>query len=75
MRFDDDDGLDEEADFELQTLLFISDTFGHLFAVVCTRRNNPRSSRIASSVVVSETEHGRERERGRHDDDDDDSCS
>ena len=32
MRFDDDDGLDEEADFELQTLL--SDTFGHLFAVV-----------------------------------------
>ena len=34
MRFDDDDGLDEEADFELQTLLFISDTFGHLFAVV-----------------------------------------
>jgi hypothetical protein len=38
-----------------------------------TRRNN-RSSRIASSVVVSETERGRERERGRHDDDDD-SCS
>ena len=34
MRFDDDDGLDEEADFELQTLLFISDAFGHLFAVV-----------------------------------------
>ena len=32
MRFDDDDGLDEEADFELQTRL--SDTFGHLFAVV-----------------------------------------
>ena len=34
MRFDDDDGLDEEADFELQTLLFTSDAFGHLFAVV-----------------------------------------
>ena len=34
MRFDDDDGLDEEADFELQTLRFISDAFGHLFAVV-----------------------------------------
>ena len=34
MRFDDDDGLDEEADFELQTRRFISDTFGHLFAVV-----------------------------------------
>lgn len=34
MRFDDDDGLDEEADFELQTRRFISDAFGHLFAVV-----------------------------------------
>ena len=34
MRFDDDDGLDEEADFELQTLRFTSDAFGHLFAVV-----------------------------------------
>jgi hypothetical protein len=33
MRFDDDDGLDEEADFELQTrVLFASET-GHLFAV------------------------------------------
>ena len=41
MRFDDDDGLDEEADFELQTLLFISDTFGHLFAVVFTETTVP----------------------------------
>jgi hypothetical protein len=41
MRFDDDDGLDEEADFELQTLLFISDAFGHLFAVVFTETTVP----------------------------------
>ena len=41
MRFDDDDGLDEEADFELQTLLFTSDTFGHLFAVVFTETTVP----------------------------------
>ena len=33
MLFDDDDGLDEEADFELQTRLFTSET-GHLFAVL-----------------------------------------
>ena len=41
MRFDDDDGLDEEADFELQTLLFISDAFGHLFAVVVFTETTP----------------------------------
>lgn len=39
MRFDDDDGLDEEADFELQTRL--SDTFGHLFAVVLLAETTP----------------------------------
>ena len=41
MRFDDDDGLDEEADFELQTRRFISDTFGHLFAVVFAETTVP----------------------------------
>ena len=41
MRFDDDDGLDEEADFELQTLLFTSDAFGHLFAVVVFAETTP----------------------------------
>ena len=41
MRFDDDDGLDEEADFELQTLRFTSDAFGHLFAVVVLAETTP----------------------------------
>ena len=40
MRFDDDDGLDEEADFELQTRRFTSDA-GHLFALLLTETTVP----------------------------------